>query len=201
MDLPAWLTRRRGRPTRTALASAPVKVWVDEQLLKPAAIGIEFVVDPGPHKAKLVRPGKPDVHAEVTVAPGEHAKVTLGEKVDAPPPSTKPPAKEPPHPARSVGPVLLLAGGGAVALTGLAFGAVALGKRAEACDGDLVCDPAGLQSGKTYARISTVVTSVGIALAAGGVVWLLLTPRSDVGIVGTVHVTPHSAAFAAGLRF
>ncbi|MEO7095732.1 MAG: hypothetical protein ABI175_20910, partial [Polyangiales bacterium] len=187
-------------------ADVEAKVWVDDELLKPAALDVEFVVDPGVHRARLVRAGKPDLTVEVTIAEGEHRKLTLAETAAAPlpPPVTVVPPQPTPETPRATPrlvPKLLIAVGGAAIVTGLAFGYVALRKRGSACDSDLVCDPDGLNEARTYARVSTVATGLGLGVAASGLIWLLLSPASDRGPVASVTVLPSAVSVAGTFYF
>jgi hypothetical protein len=103
-------------------------------------------------------------------------------KADAPPALTTPsstPMPETKVPSeRRIAPLVLTGVGVATIAVGLAFGWAAIKKHEEVCNGP-GCDPQAYADGKSLARTSTIVTGVGIAAAASGLVWYVLSSPRD----------------------
>jgi hypothetical protein len=94
---------------------------------------------------------------------------------------------------------LIVAGAGAVTLSvGLGLGYVAIQKRQDACGDGHFCEPNQLESGRSTARASTIVTSIGAATLAGGLVWYFLSaPRK--GEAARAQVVPALGPQGGGL--
>ena len=167
-------------------------IKLDDSVLPEAVWATSLDLDPGPHT----------VHAEATGMSSFDASFALVEKEDksievafAP---TDAPTPAPKMPSR-VGPILLIGAGAAIVIVGLGFGASAIGKRKDACGSSNFCEPGKLDEARTAARVSDIVTGVGLAAVAGGVLWLVLKPRvSNEAHAGAV-VVPWASASGAGL--
>jgi hypothetical protein len=152
------------RPTGT-------KLTIDGVVMEEAVWATQIDVDPGKHEIKAEAPGRLKFIGSVTLA--EKQTKTIGVILDL---------------DKNPGPVggteggsrtmpLVVAGVGVVGVgVGLTFGYLSMKKRDDACGGTKICDPKGLDDGKSLANVSTIVTSVGAAALVGGLVWFLLTP-------------------------
>lgn len=157
-------------------------IRVDGVVVPPEAATSARIVNPGPHVVELEADGKTS-RAEVNVAEGQAAEVSLDAPVDTPTTA----APEPPPVSSDAGSspspdVLVYAGFGAAALgvtIGTVTGIMTLSKASdldEVCRGDR-CPPSAqgdLDSVSTTGTISTVSFIVG-AIGAGVGVYGLLT--------------------------
>jgi hypothetical protein len=162
-------------------------IRVDGVVVPPEAASSARIVNPGPHVVELEANGKTS-RAEVTVAEGQAAEVSLDAPVDTPSTANAepPPASADTASSRSSS-VLVYAGFGAAALgvtIGTVTGIMTLSKASsldEVCRGDR-CPPdaqGDLDSVSTTGAISTVSFIVGVIGAGVGVYGLLsAAPRS-----------------------
>ena len=94
------------------------------------------------------------------------------------------PAALAPPPPSNLPPILVMAGGAAIALSSIAPGLIALGIRndlRERCN-DGICtqaDQADLDRMDRLALTSDLLVVAGVGIAVGGLVWLLLRRKSD----------------------
>ncbi|HVW27553.1 MAG TPA: hypothetical protein VHC69_19445 [Polyangiaceae bacterium] len=213
-------------------AQAPgLVVTVDGEAVPLAALDVDRLTDPGSHQVQASAPGFATQTSTVSLAEGGSAQVTLSLEpvpgATAAPPATAPPAAPvavpPPAPlavetappgkdegggSSKVGPIVLLAAGGAGIIVGSIFGGLALGKKSSL---DGVCHPksdcpASSQSDidalRTNATIATVGFAVGGAAAAAGGVWLLVGGKSKpstTASAGRVVVHPWVGPASAGV--
>jgi hypothetical protein len=190
----------------------------DGEVLDDAFFGSGIPVDPGPHTVAASAPGKPPFAKTVTIdQPGtvEVEVPVLG--ASPPPPPPPPPATAPvPPPTTPANPVPMepppppplrasrqrLVGlatvgvGAAVTITGFVIGGIAKSTYdtgVKACDASTHgCDPGPLQQiddARGQATISTVVTVIGAAAIATGVVIWLTAPKARM----SVAIAPGSA--------
>jgi hypothetical protein len=179
------------------------KITVDDTELSVASLGVALPEDPGEHRVLIRSPGHKDL--AVTVKLLERGKETytveLGELSSVPVTDGVPVTPEKPHdrpthdrdhtdpPAqassmRTVGWVLVGVGAAGLA-TGGVFGALAIGRK-NAVDQHCTpgCDGPGNDAkadGRTFATVSTIAFIAGGALAAGGVVLVLVSPTPPKG--------------------
>jgi hypothetical protein len=155
--------------------------------------GTAFPVDPGVHRLEAGAPGKKTWSTSIQIAPGPHQeRVIIPALEDAPPePLTPPPAQsgtvaESDHGTqRTVGWVLLGAGGAAI-VTGGVFALLARSDNSDAeaeCrpDRQNLCNQAGVDladSASTKATLAGVSAGVGLAAAGAGITLLLTAPSS-----------------------
>jgi len=174
---------------------AGTKLTLDGTVIDEAVWGTQLDVDPGKHEVKAEAPGRLKFVGTTTLAEKQTKSISVVLDVD-----------------KNPGPVggtsggsrtmpLVVAGVGVVGVgVGLTFGYLSMKKRDDACGGTKVCDPKGLDDGKSLANISTIVTSVGAAALVGGVVWFLLTPSgSGKSDDKATIVAPYATANGAGL--
>lgn len=156
------------------------KVVLDGTPLPEAAWGTRIDVDPGTHLVEATATGKRPFKGEATIAEREEKVVAIVLE-DAP--------IEVSTDAKAAGPVVasyhdttlpwVVSAIGVVGVgVGLGLGYEAKSKRDAACGGATTCDGSGLDSARSFATSSTVVTAVGGAVLVTGVVWLLLSPPS-----------------------
>lgn len=158
--------------------------------------GTAFPVDPGVHQLEAGAPGKKTWSTSVEIAPGPHQeRVIVPALEDAPPEPQTPPPAQPVTPAetasdgrtqRTVGWVLLGAGGAAI-VTGGVFALLARSDDSDAeaeCrpDRQNLCNPAGVDLGnsaETKATLAGVSAGVGLAAVGAGITLLLTAPDSS----------------------
>jgi hypothetical protein len=178
----ASVTRRIWRVRRSEAAPPRTTATLDGAALPREAWGTALEVDPGVHALHVEGPSRVSFDRSVSVGEGASQTVTV---------SLLPRAEEGrplDRPARVAGPTiaprtwaLATAGvGGGLVLVGLGFGAAAISQRHDAC-GPSGCDVAAYEHGRTLARTSDLITGLGVATLAGGVVWYLLAPRTAPG--------------------
>lgn len=167
------------------------KITLDGNALPEAAWGTAIDVDPGEHSVHAEAPGRLPFEATVRLAEKQNKSVSVDLVVDTKP-VEKAPSKVPPLVVGAVG----LVGVG----VGLGLGYASMKKRDSSCDAQKLCDPQGLDSGRSLANASTVVTGIGAALLVGGIVWYALTPsgNKDEAKTGTT-VTPWASQTGGGL--
>jgi hypothetical protein len=193
------------RVARVAIVVEPAEasVSVDGEVVPPAALGVPRLVNPGAHAITATARGFKDARVEVKVTEGGHAqaRLVLVKAPDAPATVTPaqplaPRAPEPTpaaRPSRAL-PIALMAGGGAMIVAGLAVGLVGVKQAADAP----TKDGPEASAAKTKALAGDVVTGVGIATAAAGLVVLLVTNRP--AKVEAAKVSPWIGAGAGGVR-
>lgn len=156
------------------------------------------------------------LQSENSAAPTPPPAATPAPTVAAPPPAeTTPPPSESPPPSgnRPVLPLIVAGGGGVVAIIGLAMygGAQSdLKNFDKACPGRVNCDPKVASDGnaaKKRADLGGGLTVVGLAAAAGGLVWYFVQkPKQTATAPETVthmmaRVTPAVGVGYGGLQF
>lgn len=173
-----------------------LELSVDGQVLAPASWS-SAPLDGGEHKIAVKAVGKTPYEASFTVKPPpDKNEVSVPELVDAPVDVVPPGGGSGPAPEegssgagmRIAGFTLLGVGVVSVGL-GAVFGAMALSKASDVkkvCSLQSCTDPAAVdknESAKTFADVSTITIVAGAVLAAGGLVLVLVAPKSKkVGI-------------------
>ena len=201
------LTMRVPRLTLVGNLPEDARIELDGSPFSLTFLGRARPVDPGGHVILVHRDGATRRY-DVVLGEGEGRELSLTEDGPvvapteprpagkAPSPSRRSPARPTPPPAgdasrATTGYVL-----GGIGLVGLGVGTVggliAMGKKSEMrdhCDASNACDEAGLDaasSGRTWARVATVSTVLGLAGVGAGA-YFLLTDESggSVGLGGS----------------
>ena len=166
-----------------------LKLLLDNNPLPEAAWQTALEVDPGKHTVRAEAPGyaafeqsfelveKQEKRLIVELVPAPEEK---SDEAAAPPPVATAKGAEEPRPKPRILP-LVVSGVGVVTVgVGLGLGYVAIQKKKDACGDEHFCEPDQLESGRSTARASTIVTSVGAATLAGGLIWYFLSaPRKS----------------------
>lgn len=189
----------------------------DGQPVSLALLGTPFPIDPGSHVIEAVATGRTSWASKVSVEPGAKITVevpVLGEatrypetpKNGAPVASQAAPEAqhdEPPDPGATRKYIAYGLGGAGVVAIGVGvgvFGSKAKSKKDEAykmgagiphCNSANVCDPKGVDlvdQAKKAALLSTIMTGVGVAAVAGGVVLYLTAPKRESTAVSVAPV-------------
>ncbi|HHH29836.1 MAG TPA: hypothetical protein ENK57_16030 [Polyangiaceae bacterium] len=172
-----------------------VTVQLDGRAI-PVVRGQPIDLDPGEHHVTATKPGMKAQERIVRVGEGETATVRFELPVS---PIESP---EPAPPPSLVGPVVLIAVGGAGLALGGVMGGLALGKRNaldDACPDPSACaaDNRALEEdGRTFGHVATAGFVVGGVAAAAGVAWLLLALSED---DEAVAVLPYAAPGRVGV--
>lgn len=173
-----------------------LELSVDGQVLAPASWS-NAPMDGGEHKLLVKATGKKDYDATFTVKPPpDKNEVSVPELADAPV-TVVPPGGGPgtvvdegaSGTGMRIAGFTLLGVGVVSAGLGAVFGAMALSKASDVkkvCSLQSCTDPAAVdknESAKTFADVSTITIIAGAVLAAGGLVLVLVAPKSKkVGI-------------------
>jgi hypothetical protein len=153
---------------------------LDGNALPEAAWGTALEVDPGRHTLRAEGPNYLPFEASFDLAEREEKRlrVVLKAKVAEPPAVTEAALPQTEQDASSqkvrIIPLVVAGAGVATVGVGLVLGYVAIQKRKDACGDSHFCEPEALESGRSVARASTIVTSIGAATLAGGLVWYFL---------------------------
>jgi hypothetical protein len=165
------------------------QVTVDGSILSASELGSELLLDPGRHQLQARR-GAQVVDSTVELREGAHTTVTLrllapeaSPLPEAAPerpallPIKTPPARPPPSTSlRTAGFAGLVAGGAALAFSGISL-LIALGEKPQGCLAN-VCE--GSVTGyNTWRTVSAVGFYTGAVLSAAGVTLLLAGPKSS----------------------
>jgi hypothetical protein len=143
-----------------------------------------LLVPPGSHEIRVSAPGYHDFAASVAVPAGQSVDVGI----EMIPVSSGP----------SLGPILTMAAGGAVLITGLVIGGVALDQAGRAPDRT---GPAA-NDARTLALVSDILWPVGAAAIAGGLVWLIIdlgSQSTEESTTASLQVLPLAAPGLLGL--
>lgn len=185
-------------PRVRIVAHAPpqgTRVVLDGGAIPEAALGVALPVDPGDHVVEATAPGFVTFRRTFALEPREERTIDVT-LAPSPPPELAAPVAE-----RSWIPPVLI-GAGAVAIgVGVGLGLAARSARDDACDvgtTPLRChDASGLDRARTFANAATILSVGGAALAAAGVVVLVLErPKArDVGL----RIAPTFGVGAAGV--
>lgn len=180
-----------------SLKSSPIQgltIRRNGDAVPEVALGTAVPVDGGTHVVEVSAPGYRTWKGEVQIkVSGDHSRLQIPDLVKqpdaskpAPNPSTPPSrADEPSSISRTLGWVAVGVGSAGI-VTGLVFGAIANSKNNEAnsnghCN-DVDCDADGIsltRDAKNAARISTIASIAGAAIAVTGVVLVLTAPSSS----------------------
>jgi hypothetical protein len=146
-------------------------------------------VSSGNHEVRVQASGYRDFVASVAVTSGQAAEVRV--------------VMEAAGSSTPIGPIVTLATGGVLVITGLALGGVALDQAGRATSRT----DSNAESVRTMALVSDVLWGAGAAVAAAGVIWLIV----DLGSSGSAeqatafqlvpYASPEGAGAVATLRF
>jgi len=166
-----------------------LKLVLDGNALPDAAWQTALEIDPGKHTVRAEAPGyvafeqsfelveKQEKRLIVELLPAPEEKSA---ESSAPPPAPAPAAEKPKAKSRVL--PLVVSGVGVVTVgVGLGLGYVAIQKKKDACGDEHFCEPDTLESGRSTARASTIVTSIGAATLAGGLIWYFLSAPKKSG--------------------
>lgn len=169
-----------------------VKLTIDGEPVPPQAIGVKFAVDPGEHKVRVTAKGFKPKEATFTIAASVTSPLDIALEpaplaLNAPEPkepSQADAARDGRYPPQKIIALTALGVGGASLIAGAVTGVFAVGRYIDlvgkgctngSCPAQ-VRDGGDLASYHTIANISTGTLIGGGALAATGVILLLLTP-------------------------
>jgi hypothetical protein len=214
---------KRARVTITAPGADAPKVTIDDVPVRVEALGIERLVDPGPHVFKATADGYRTATQSLTIPEGGAQNITLTLQKDAgapvgavvPVPAAGPggavPASAAATPETSGGSSGMKTGafiafgvGGAGLIEGIITGVLAMGKHSTlstackngTCPGS---ESSELSSYHTMGALSTVGFVVAGVGAATGVTLFLLAPKGSASAPATgLWVTPYVGLGGAG---
>ncbi|MGZ3421197.1 MAG: hypothetical protein ACXVEE_25200 [Polyangiales bacterium] len=168
-----------------------LKITLDGVSLGEGAWDTPIAVDPGKHDVHAEAPGRLAFEGTTTLA--EKQNKTIAIDVPAQTNTTEKKAGNKTLP-------LVVGAVGVVAVgVGLGIGYASKKKRDDSCDATTkLCDPQGLDDGRSLANTSTIVTGVGAALLVTGVVWYVLTPSTPAKDTATTF-TPWASRDGGGL--
>jgi hypothetical protein len=168
---------------------AQMSLLLDGQPLPEAGWGTALEVDPGKHTVRAEAPEHAPFEQSFELAEEEEKQIAVSLTAIASAPAERSEPVEAAAPASIEQPKqkprivpLVVAGAGVVTLgVGLGLGYVAIQKRKDACGDGHFCEPDQLESGRSTARASTIVTSIGAATLAGGLIWYFLSapPKTE----------------------
>jgi len=176
-------------------------IKLDGSVLPEPVWATSLDVDPGSHTIHAEAKGVAPFDSTVTFAEKDDKSIDVTFAQSAPVDKPPPPTKSSSH----VAPIVLTGVGAAVVIVGLGFGYSAITKRKDACGDGRFCEPNKLDEAKSAARTSNIVTGIGIAAVAGGVLWMLLTPREskdeNKGAIVMPWASMHGGGAWASVRF
>lgn len=208
----------RLRITVAAPIGTRLAISVDGEAISAAVLDTDRPIDPGTHTIRVAAAGFLPTAVAESLDEGQSKSVALALHADPnapalaarhtfePAPSARGPAMAA-ESSRSKVPAVLLLGAGALALGVGVAGAVIVDQKTSAlssgCDTNKVCPSsmrADLSAAKTWATVSTVGFIGGGALAATGLVLLLVAPaRSSTPAAAGVRVRPVVGVTSLGL--
>jgi hypothetical protein len=185
-----------GKLRASSQAPADAELEIDGEVMIKPWVDVAFGLDPGEHSINVHAPGKTPFHAKIHIAAGATVPIVIPalspEDAPVPPPVNDTPKSDVPPEApvttkrapitTTVGWVLLGAG---VVTTGVG-GYLALSARSKYHDADEHCGANGCDAegfaatndARSLGNVATFVFGAGIAVAATGVV-LLVLPHGD----------------------
>lgn len=169
-------------------------VTLDDVALDSSQAWVPIPVEPGAHIVRVVSPGYLPFTRAVALAEGESASVDVTLTPVVKPSAPPPPAPLVDKPTSHLPQAMVIGAGAATLVVGLGFGAAAIYKRGDACDG-AVCDRDEYERGRGYARASTILTIGGSVAVASGIVWWVLTPDR-----AHTALAPYASSEGAGVR-
>lgn len=169
------------------------KVTLDGVPLPEAAWNTPVPVDPGSHSVRAEAPGHLTFETVASLADNQDKAISIILDVDQKPVETT-------SGSSKVLPMIVTGVGVVGVGVGLGIGLASINKRNSACDANKLCEPAGLEAGRSLANTSTIVTGVGAGLLVVGVVWWVLTPSAPRKEGDrTALITPYASRDGAGL--
>lgn len=182
-----------------------ITLQLDGAPFAEAELGVERRIDPGPHRIEYTIDGEKRTKM-VPVERGGSSEVTLDVPLES---ERKPRVTESAHPGRTRRIAGLVTSGVGVAAMGLA-GVLTLKARgdykdalADHCRGATdMCDEDGLRAthdARSRANVATVVTLVGAAAVAGGIVLYLTAPRGAESTEHALYLAPSVGGSGGGV--
>lgn len=158
-------------------------VKLDGDPIAGALLKTQIALDPGEHEVTAEAPGYKPAAGRVKLAERElvDLALTLEPLPKAPEPAplaTGPIAAPPPARRSTVAPIVVTAAGGALVGVGLVFGAMAKSARDDGCHAGVCRSQSDIDTARSRATLSTVLTVVGGLAAAGGATWWVLAART-----------------------
>ncbi|MCA9580922.1 MAG: PEGA domain-containing protein [Myxococcales bacterium] len=201
-EVSAKLERLRNRLAQTGviIVGGPdsAAIFVDGQKWgmtpRPDAIDLE----PGSHHIEVRKEGFEDFKAVISVGAGKRVEVAV-EMAAKPMAEESAATKGASSEEFPLGPVLVMGGGGLLAAGGLVLGLVASGKASDAA----ASTGSDADSARGLALGADILIFGGLAVAAGGFIWLLLSDDGDEGQAGgsdpALAVTPWATGHSGGV--
>jgi hypothetical protein len=198
-----------------------LSVRIDGQPIAPAMLDIDRPTDPGAHLIEATAKGRKGATSAVTLAEGAHQVVNLtlvsGSDVAVPPVPPPTPVPPPPLPPATPEPTSTSGGSsrwigwtlGGVGVAGIAVGGVFGAKTfsdkstlSNECTGQRCPTTASgdISAAGRDSTIANVAMGAGAALVVGGVVLLLVTPKTQSAVSSPAHVTASVGPGWAGLQ-
>lgn len=208
-ELPRLRARIASLTVKTNVPGATVSV--DDEAAVTTPLTAPILLNPGPHRIVVRKPGYVESSQKIEVAGGDYPTVTveLGEQPVAARSSVAPPNPNAAGGTLKTAGIIIGAAGLVTIGVGTVFGLSAKSKNDEAagmCSG-LECSTAHAitltEEARTAATISTVGFVAGGALLAGGVVLYLLAPKgeSKTALRLAPRVGPQTALLSMGGNF
>jgi hypothetical protein len=184
-----------GKLRASSQAPADAELEIDGEVMSRPWVDVAFGLDPGEHRIDVHAPGKRSFHAKIIIAAGATVPVVIppleSEEAEAAAPVSESPKPDvpPEAPAAKRAPITATLGwvllGAGVVTTGVG-GYLALSARSKYHDADEHCGANGCDAegfaatndARSLGNVATFVFGAGIAVAATGVV-LLVLPRGD----------------------
>jgi hypothetical protein len=180
-----------------SLPPAKMTIQLDGASLAEPGWGTKLDFDPGRHAVRAEAPQYEVFTTSFELKEGEDKSidVRLVPSVVA----GNPTRAETPAPRSRIAPLIVTAVGGLATGVGLGFGYIAMRDKKEACGDHNLCEPGELESGRSAAATSTVVTSLGLTVLAGGLVWYFLSGDAR-GPLQSGWLLPYASTESAGIR-
>jgi hypothetical protein len=178
---------------RVGVPSPPppdLEIRVDGLPLIAAAWNTFVEVDPGRHVITANAEKRMLMTRELVLEAGGEARVEVASGApDAAVAPSRDGDRGPPPRRNLTPPTVVIAVGAASAVVGLVFGGLAIKTHGDVCDERNLCEPDGLDRGRSYATVANVLVGAGLVTAAAGVVWYLLERRNG-NVRGASSVPP-----------
>lgn len=184
----ASLRERLGR-TRVQIVGGPegATILIDGEDRGRTPRPDPIQVTPGSHQVLVRMSGQTDFTSSVVVPAGQTVEVQV--RMTPAAAAAAPSGGEAP-----IGPIVLMAGGAAIAIVGAILGGVALSQASNAFEGS-----AEASGARTTALVADILIPAGAACALGGLIWLLVAPGGSSSETPTAMWTPYVGPDAAGV--
>jgi hypothetical protein len=183
-----WLSSRAEQAFSDGRFSDAIKLYLDAWEAVPSAAilyNVAFIYDRRLQDPDLAiqyydrAASSPDADASLVEKALARVAAIRAERGKKPPPREPDPEPEPDSDPLPLGPILVMGGGGALLLGGIAMGFVASSTEDEFQSATTVADKRSLQSsGQTQALVADILMIGGVLTAAGGFLWYLFDAPS-----------------------